>query len=52
VGGPDSVRDRLESLVERTGVDELMVTTMVHAHAERVASYERLAGVFALSATR
>jgi luciferase family oxidoreductase group 1 len=51
VGGPDSVRERLESLVERTGVDELMVTTMVHAHAERVASYERLAKVFALSAT-
>jgi luciferase family oxidoreductase group 1 len=51
VGGPESVRSRLEALVERTGVDELMVTTMVHAHEERVASYERLAGVFALSAT-
>jgi alkanesulfonate monooxygenase SsuD/methylene tetrahydromethanopterin reductase-like flavin-dependent oxidoreductase (luciferase family) len=51
IGGAESVRAHLEALVERTGVDELMVTTMVHAHDERVASYERLAGVFALSAT-
>jgi luciferase family oxidoreductase group 1 len=43
VGGVESVRARLESLAERTGADELMVTTMVHAHAERVASYTRLA---------
>ena len=50
VGGPATVRARLEALVERTGVDELMITTMVHAHAERVASYERLADAFALSA--
>src|SRR5262249_24242210 len=36
VGGPETVRRELEALVERTGVDELMVTTMVHAHYERV----------------
>ena len=49
IGEPATVRSRLDALVERTGVDELMVTTMVHAHAERVASYRRLAETFALA---
>ena len=44
VGGPDRRCGReLEALVERTGVDELMVTTMVHGHADRIASYRLLA---------
>jgi luciferase family oxidoreductase group 1 len=50
VGAPETVRERLDALVERTGVDELMVTTMVHSHAERVESYRRLAKTFALVA--
>jgi luciferase family oxidoreductase group 1 len=45
VGDPPTVRARLTELVERTGADELMVTTMVHAHADRVRSYELLAEV-------
>src|SRR3954470_15731673 len=45
IGDPATVRTDLERLVERTGVDELMVTTMVHSHAERVESYRRLASV-------
>ena len=45
MGDPVTVRRELEQLVERTGVDELMVTTMVHSHAERVESYRRLASV-------
>jgi len=45
IGDPVTVRGQLEQLVERTGVDELMVTTMVHSHAERVESYRRLASV-------
>ena len=45
IGGPATVRAALEHLVERTCVDELMVTTMVHSHAERVDSYGRLASV-------
>ena len=52
IGGAATVRAALEALVERTGADELMVTTMAHTHAERVASYDRLADAFALSATR
>jgi luciferase family oxidoreductase group 1 len=50
VGAPETVREGLDALVERTGVDELMVTTMVHSHAERVESYRRLAKTFALVA--
>jgi luciferase family oxidoreductase group 1 len=46
VGSPDTVRAQLLELVERTGADELMVTTMVHAHADRVRSYELLADVW------
>ena len=42
-GGPDTVRRGLQGLLDATGADELMVTTMVHDHRERLASYERLA---------
>ena len=44
-GGPDAVRRGLERLLDTTGADELMVTTMVHDHRERLASYERLAAL-------
>ena len=43
VGGPETVRAALAELAERTGADELMITTMVHAHPERIRSYELLA---------
>ena len=52
IGDVATVRAGLESLVERTGADELMVSTMAPTHAERVASYTRVADAFALSATR
>jgi luciferase family oxidoreductase group 1 len=42
-GGPEKVRARLEELMVRAGADELMVTTLVHDHEERKASYTRLA---------
>jgi luciferase family oxidoreductase group 1 len=45
IGGPATVRDGLKELIERTGADELMITTAVHSHAERVRSYELLAEV-------
>jgi luciferase family oxidoreductase group 1 len=47
VGDPAEVRRQLDDLIARTGADELMITTMVHGHAERIRSYEltaRLAG--------
>jgi luciferase family oxidoreductase group 1 len=46
VGDPRTVRARLEELAERTAADEVMVTTNIYDHAERLRSYERLAEVF------
>jgi alkanesulfonate monooxygenase SsuD/methylene tetrahydromethanopterin reductase-like flavin-dependent oxidoreductase (luciferase family) len=43
VGGPEKVVAGLERLVEATGADELVVTTITHDHADRVRSYELLA---------
>ncbi|WP_232425216.1 LLM class flavin-dependent oxidoreductase [Pseudofrankia inefficax] len=43
VGSPETVRRGLRDLLDATGADELMVTTNVHGHADRVHSYELLA---------
>ena len=50
VGGIERVKARLESLIESTRADELMVTTMVYDHGARKHSYELLARVFGLPA--
>jgi luciferase family oxidoreductase group 1 len=42
-GGPETVRARIEDLMVKTAADELMVTTLVHDHEQRKASYTRLA---------
>jgi luciferase family oxidoreductase group 1 len=47
LGDPAAVGAQLEELVERTGADEVMVMTMVHDHAERLRSYELIAGALA-----
>jgi len=49
VGDPDAVRRGLDQLLARTGADELMVTTNVHDHAERLRSFELVAGVAELA---
>jgi luciferase family oxidoreductase group 1 len=46
VGSPTTVRERLGPLIEATGADELMVTSMIHDHGLRKRSYELLAGAF------
>ena len=46
VGDPDTIRDQLEVLLAQTEADELMVTTMVHGHADRLRSYELVADAF------
>jgi len=46
IGDPSTVRTRIEELAERTMADEVMVTTNVYDHAERLGSYERLAAAF------
>jgi luciferase family oxidoreductase group 1 len=43
VGDPDTVRDALAALAERTGADELMITTLTHAPDDRLASYRLVA---------
>ena len=45
VGGPETVRERLEAFIARTGADELMITSHIHDHAARVRSYEIVAGL-------
>ncbi|GAA1389176.1 LLM class flavin-dependent oxidoreductase [Pseudonocardia kongjuensis] len=47
VGGPATVADRLAALQEVTGADELLVTTITHRHADRVASQDLLAAEWA-----
>ncbi|OLR91461.1 LLM class flavin-dependent oxidoreductase [Actinokineospora bangkokensis] len=50
VGGPETVRRGVEDLIASTGVDELMITTSVYDHADRIRSYEHIAKLFDLSA--
>jgi luciferase family oxidoreductase group 1 len=47
IGSPDTVRAGVAELVERTGVDELMVVTSTHDGADRLRSYELLADALA-----
>ncbi|MEV0650429.1 LLM class flavin-dependent oxidoreductase [Phytomonospora sp. NPDC050363] len=42
------VREGLDALVERTGADELMVTSTVHGHEPRLRSYELIAEAYGL----
>jgi luciferase family oxidoreductase group 1 len=45
VGDPEGVRRGLDALLERTGADELMVTTNVYDHRDRLRSFELVAQV-------
>ena len=49
IGSPETARAEIENMVESSGADEIMVSTMIHGHAERVRSYELLAGAWNLS---
>jgi hypothetical protein len=44
------VKAKLDDLVTRTQADELMITTMVYDHADRVRSYELIAEAYDLQA--
>jgi luciferase family oxidoreductase group 1 len=48
VGSQATVRARLGPLIEATGADELMVTSMIYDHALRKRSYELLACAFGI----
>ncbi len=45
VGSPGTVRQGLEAFIARTGADELMITSQIWSHADRVRSLEILAEV-------
>ncbi|WP_446210586.1 LLM class flavin-dependent oxidoreductase [Micromonospora sp. IBSANI012] len=52
MGSPETVRRQLGDLLARTGADELMITTMVYDVADRVRSFELVAGEVAGGLTR
>jgi luciferase family oxidoreductase group 1 len=52
VGSPATVRAQLTRLADQGGVDEIMITTMTHEHADRRRSYELLAEAFELPGAR
>jgi luciferase family oxidoreductase group 1 len=43
VGGPETLRQRVEDLIDSTQADELMALGLIHDFADRVSSYEILA---------
>jgi luciferase family oxidoreductase group 1 len=43
IGGPETVRHGLTEFLDRTQADELMLTTIVHGHADRMRSFELVA---------
>ncbi|GAA3566450.1 LLM class flavin-dependent oxidoreductase [Amycolatopsis ultiminotia] len=45
VGSPQTVRERLQAVLDETGTGELMITTPVHGHADRRTSFELVATV-------
>lgn len=45
VGSPERVREGLRGFVRETGVDEVIVATMLYDHRDRLRSYELLAGL-------
>ncbi len=48
-GEPEHVRAELEALAQRTGADEMMITSMIHGPADRLRSYELLAEAWDLA---
>ena len=48
VGSPETVRRGIEAFLERTQVDELMVTSMIYDHPARLRSFELIAQACAI----
>jgi luciferase family oxidoreductase group 1 len=47
IGSPDTVQRQLQEFIARTGADELMITSQIFDHAQRLRSYEITAEVHA-----
>lgn len=50
IGSPDTVRRDIAAFAERTGADELMITSQIHSPAARLHSYALLAAATGLQA--
>ena len=48
IGSPETVESELQAFIERTGADELMITSQIFDHAARLCSYEITAEVAGL----
>lgn len=46
IGSPATVKAGIEAFVDRTGADELMITSQIFDHGKRLRSYEITAGLF------
>lgn len=49
VGTPDVVRERIEKAARTAGADEVILTSTVHSHAERVRGFELIADAFRMT---
>jgi alkanesulfonate monooxygenase SsuD/methylene tetrahydromethanopterin reductase-like flavin-dependent oxidoreductase (luciferase family) len=49
VGAPDTVRQQLETLIERTGANELILTAQIFDHGARLRSMELVAQAWGLA---
>jgi alkanesulfonate monooxygenase SsuD/methylene tetrahydromethanopterin reductase-like flavin-dependent oxidoreductase (luciferase family) len=45
IGSPATVSAQMKAFIERTGADELMVTSQIFDHAARLRSYEITADI-------
>lgn len=48
IGSPATIRARVGELASQSGVEEIMITTMMHEHSDRRRSYELVAQAFGL----
>lgn len=48
IGDPVQVKARILDMAEQTGADEVMISSTIHGHRERIRSYELLAEAFGL----
>jgi luciferase family oxidoreductase group 1 len=47
IGGPETVRTRMEAFIAETDADELMITAQMYDHQARLHSYEIVSGLIA-----
>jgi luciferase family oxidoreductase group 1 len=52
IGEPATVKATIEAFVERTGADELMITSQIYDHKARIRSYEIVAEAMGISSSR